>query len=95
MRKVVLALVIVAAVMGGSGRAAAVAIRQDDPSCIGQLARFFAAQGTVPGSAQEVAQFQALARRQGITFGQLLKTLAQAHGTLEECLALPPGPQSS
>jgi hypothetical protein len=93
MRKGVLALVIVAAVLGGSGRATAdAAIRQDDPSCIGELARYFAAHGTVPGSAEEVRQFQAVADQQGITFGALLARLAQAHGTFQECLALPPNP---
>jgi hypothetical protein len=89
MRKGVLALVIIAALMSGPGRAtAAVAPPPEEASCIAVLASIYAG-GNVD---EAVAQFQALAAQQGITFGQLLARLAQAHGTVQECLALPPNP---
>ncbi len=90
MRKVVLALVIVAAVLGGSGRAVAAAPPSPPAyaSCIAALAAIYTG-GNVD---EAVAQFQAIAQAQGIPFGQLVKAIAQTHDTAQACLALPPNP---
>jgi hypothetical protein len=57
---------------------------EEEPSCVGVLARVFAADG----AAAEVEMLKALADALGLTFGQAVSMVANEHGTLEECLAL-------
>jgi hypothetical protein len=83
---VLMGLVLLAAAGGRGGTTeAASAAANPESNCAAVLTSFFGPQGAVDDA---VHILQQAAAAQGISFGQLARTVAQTEGTLNECLAL-------
>ena len=91
MRRMLLALLLVAllslAAAGGriGGDGVAVAAANPQSTCAAVLTSFYGLRGQVDDG---VHFLQQAAAAQGITFGELARTIAQTQGTLEQCSAL-------